>query len=203
MVAISYNPNQATVTPLAVGGKSTVWQPADIVAGNLFGGLVRSNNTTAYTSGQALGSPATCVFQFTNFFLYPIGPGLLIGSRVAVSAPGITPSAMGNTMGHLYQGSPSGAIGVTDGVAYPCLFADEPLYLGSMQFTTWYGNAAGGGFGAGSDTTFAFGSLLLSQQHIIGPPGNRNAFLVLVANATSGAQIANAKISPTLSAVWD
>ena len=203
MVANNYFPGQGPITPNSVGGKATVWQPADIVAGNQVNGLIRPNNTNTYSAGQALGSLTSCVFQFSNFFLYPVGSGLLIGSRVAVSATGITPSAMGNLMGHLYQGVPSGANGISDGVAYPLLFADEPLYLGSMVFTTWYGNGGSGGGGAGSNVTFAFGSTLLAQQHVIGSPSNKNAYLVLVATGTSGAQLANAIISPTLSAVWD
>jgi hypothetical protein len=189
MVANNYFP-QVPITPLNVGGKATVWQPSDQI-------LTRSNNTTAYAAGQAIGSTSACVFSFTNFCLYQSGSGLLIGARVGVNGSGIATTNMGSLLGYIYQASPTGAVGVTDGVAYPTLYADDAIYLGTLSFTTW--NIGG----SGSDTIYSYGSPLISQQHIIGPTNNRNAYMVLVASAASGATLAQAKIFAALSAVWD
>jgi hypothetical protein len=152
-----------------VGGVATVWQPCDA-------NLTRPSNTTAYAAGEGMGSSASIVFSFTNFFRAPGSSALLTGLRFVMNASGILTSNAGAVLAHLYQGSPSAASGLVDQSAYPTLIADDALKLGMINFTTWYQG------GTGSNIIESYGSPLLAQQPVIAAPGLQTLYAVLVAN---------------------
>ena len=138
------------------GGKATVWQAADQT-------LTRPANTTAYAAaGIGIGSSSSIVYSFTNFFWQPGSSGILTGLRMVCNASGIVITNMPAVMAHLYLGSPSAAIGVSDQQAFPTLIADDVLKLGMVQFSSWYQG------GTGSDMIESYGQQLISTQHIIG-----------------------------------
>jgi hypothetical protein len=161
-----------------VGGLATVWQAADA-------NLTRPANTTAYSSGEAIGSSSSVVFSFGDqanypasvpFFRQPNSSGIMTGLRCDMSLSGIATTAGGPMIGWLYQASPSAAVGLVDQSAYPHLIADVGLFLGLVQFSSWWTG------GTGSDTISSFGATVLAQQPIIGAAKTGALFAVLTAN---------------------
>jgi len=158
------------------GGKATVWQTADQ-------NLTRPANTTAYAAaGIGIGSSSSIVYSFTNFFWQPGSSGILTGLRMVCNAPGITTSNMGAVTAHLYLGSPSAAIGVSDQQAFPTLIVDDALKLGYVTFsaTNWVQG------GTGSNIIENYGQQIISTQHLIGlqasgaTPGSGTLYVVPV-----------------------
>lgn len=178
-----------------VGGAANVWQPADA-------SITRPNNATAYSQFGIVGSATAGLFTFSKFFRVKGSPGttgstgLLTGARLVASVGSIATSNMGTIVGHLYNVAPNGGGTLTDQTAFQTLAQDDAAKLGTITWTTW---TIGG---TGSNLIESYGALAATPLPIISAINDNSLYLVLMANAAF-TPIANAVITPYLSAVLD
>ena len=178
----------------SVGGISNVLQAADA-------NLTRPNNTTAYSSGEAIGSSTSTLFSFSNFFRANGSTALLTGLRLVASGAGISTTNMGTVTGHLFNAPPAAAVesvqgALIDQATFNVMFADDAAKLGTVSFASW---TSGGG---GSDTVESYAVPILSPLPICAALASQSLYLVLVA-AAAFTPLASQIIKPYASAVLD
>jgi hypothetical protein len=157
-----------------VGGVSSVWQPASA-------SLTRPANTNAYANNGAIGSSTSVVFKFPGFFRANGGSALLSGLRAIASVASIATTNMGAITAHLFNASPSAALGLGDQGTWTTLLADDASKVGTVSFSTW---TIGG---TGSNLIESYGTPIIAPLPMIGAqtpaPGAADLYAVLVATA--------------------
>ena len=177
---------------VALGGAgSVVWAAADAT-------LTRPNNATAYAAHVGMGSGASCIFKFSNFFRINGGTGLLTGLRLEASVASIALTNMGAVRAHLFNVTPASAP-VSDQAEFDTLVANSASKLGFVDFATW--NIGG----ASSDVVTSYGSvsaLTGAPLQLKAAVAARDLYLVLEATGVF-TPIASAIINAFASAALD
>jgi hypothetical protein len=144
----------AAAAPLITVGTGA-WQEADAT-------LTRPANTTATVAHGAIGSAASCLFKFTNFFDVVGQHGLLTGMKMVIEKAAIAvPSGIAIRM-HLYQDDETAVIlsSNADAATFKTMAAAAAKKIGYVDFTTW--NIGG----TGSDCIESYGVPVITSLHL-------------------------------------
>jgi hypothetical protein len=161
----------ARIDEVGVRG-SSLWVEADAR-------LTRPADTTATAVNGAIGSAASALFKFTNFFEAPAAQCLLTGMKLVISGTGIAVPASIGIRAHLYSADPSATVlsANADKGVHKTMLAMAGAKLGYVDFTDFKVG------GAGSNIMECYGSPVLSPLHLRADDAAADLYAILVAAA--------------------
>lgn len=166
------NPQAVIVGTASVGGQ--------YVRGSA--SITRTANTTEYTVNQIVGNANANSALMTlqvgggNFFTHNGQSATAIQSHIDIYDPAGTPTITTNNGGtiraHLYNTAPTGNT-LTDAQTWKSLQANQDVYLGYVDFSTW--NISG----SGSNMIRSYGTLMATPGKLMAASGAATLYAVL------------------------